>query len=110
MDTRERYARIIQDLLSELAAIPYSHGDIHGEVVFDTARDRYVLLTVGWDKWRIHGCIVHLDIIQGKIWVQRDDTDYNIVQELVSAGVPKEHIVLAFHPPHIREGTEYAVA
>ena len=24
---------------------------------------------------RIYGCLIHLEIIDGKIWVQRDDTE-----------------------------------
>ncbi|NES43811.1 element excision factor XisI family protein, partial [Moorena sp. SIO2C4] len=30
--------------------------------------------------------------------------------ELVATGVPKDRIVLAFHPPEIREHTGYAIA
>ncbi|MFE1748097.1 element excision factor XisI family protein, partial [Coleofasciculus sp. H7-2] len=33
-----------------------------------------------------------------------------ITGELVAAGVPKGHIVLAFHPPQVREHTGYAIA
>ena len=32
-----------------------------------------------------------------------------ITDELVAAGVPKDKIVLVFHPPEIREHTGYAV-
>jgi hypothetical protein len=110
MDTRDRYRRIVQDTLMDIARIPYSHGDIQCQPVFDTERDHYVLLVVGWDKRRVHGCTVHLDVIDGKIWVQRDDTDFGVVEALEDAGVPKDHIVLAFHPPRIREETGYAVA
>jgi len=28
----------------------------------------------------------------------------------VAGGVPKDHIVLAFHPPYLRQHTGYAVA
>ncbi|WP_445302123.1 element excision factor XisI family protein [Microcoleus sp. LAD1_D3] len=30
--------------------------------------------------------------------------------ELVASGVPKDHIVLAFHPPEVRQPTGYAIA
>ncbi|HBE21081.1 MAG TPA: hypothetical protein DEG17_05475 [Cyanobacteria bacterium UBA11149] len=29
--------------------------------------------------------------------------------ELVAAGIPKDRIVLGFHPPEIRHDTEYAI-
>ncbi|WP_442867123.1 element excision factor XisI family protein [Aphanizomenon sp. CS-733/32] len=27
---------------------------------------------------RVHGCLVHIDIINDKIWIQRDGTEYGI--------------------------------
>jgi hypothetical protein len=47
----------------------------------------------------IHGCVLHLDIKKGKIWIQHDGTEVGIANELVNLGVPKEDIVLAFHEP-----------
>jgi len=57
---------------------------------------------------RVHGCLVHVDIIGGKIWIQRDGTEDGIAEELVRAGVPKEHIVLGFRSPQMRRFTEFA--
>lgn len=39
-----------------------------------------------------------------------DGIEGSITEELVQAGIPKDHIVLAFHPPYVREHTGYAVA
>lgn len=111
MDHLEQYRNIIRQLLSERAKIPYSHGDIQCQTVFDRDNDRYLLLSQGWDaKRRVYGVVIHLDIIAGKIWVQRDSTNVSIVEQLEAAGVPKEHIVLGFRPAHVRPLTEYAVA
>jgi hypothetical protein len=59
---------------------------------------------------RVHGCLVHVDIINGKIWIQRDGTERGIANELVEAGVPRDHIVLGFRSPAVRKHTEFAVA
>jgi len=68
-------------------------------------------MTVGWlNDRRVHSSLVHIDIINDKIWIQRDGTEHGIAKELVAAGIPKDRIVLAFHPPEIRPHTEYAVA
>jgi hypothetical protein len=68
-------------------------------------------MTVGWDRdSRVHGCLVHIDIVDGKLWIQRDGTEQGIATEPVAAGIPKSSIVLAFHRPEIRCHTEYAVA
>ena len=67
-------------------------------------------MAVGWDKYRVHGCLVHVDLIDGKFWIQRDGTEHGIARDLEAAGVPKDHIVLAFRAPEIRPYTGYAVA
>ena len=111
MDSLETYREIIERVLSDYAAVPYAHGDFKTEVVFDSGRDRYLLIDVGWDgKRRVHGCIVHIDIIDGKPWIQRDGTEQGIALDLEQAGIPKEHIVLGFREPELRQYTGYAVA
>ncbi len=69
-----------------------------------------MLLTLGWENnQRVHGCLVHIDIINDKIWSQRDGTAYGMANELVNAGIPKNQIFLAFQPADIRQYTEFAV-
>jgi len=111
MDTLNNYRRIIKEVLVSYTQIPYSHAAIECKTVFDSKNDNYLLITLGWDGVkRIHGCLVHLDIIDGKIWVQRDDTEDGVTYELVAAGIPKEKIVLGFHPENVRQHTGYAIA
>lgn len=111
MDTLENYRNIIKDVLIAYTKIPYSYGDMVSKTVFDTINDSYLLITLGWDGVnRVHGCLVHIDILDGKIWVQRDDTEDGITYELEEAGIPKDKIVLAFHPLNIRQHTGYAIA
>ncbi|HXG66927.1 MAG TPA: XisI protein [Blastocatellia bacterium] len=111
MDTLDYYRQIIEATLTEYAKIPYAYGDIQTETVFDRANDHYLLVNVGWDNdRRVHGCLVHLDIINGKVWIQRDGTEEGIAGDLERAGIPKDHIVLGFRPPDVRQYTEYAVA
>ncbi len=78
--------------------------------LMDEARDEYMLLTVGWDgTQRIHNVLVHVDLIDGKFWIQRDNTEAGFATELVAAGVPKERIVLAFYPEVMRRYGEFAL-
>jgi hypothetical protein len=84
---------------------------MRSEVVFDEGHDRYLLLTLGWNGPRsAYGVTMHLDIIDGKIWIQCDNTDAVVANDLERAGVPKKDIVLGFHPPEVRPLTDYAVA
>ncbi|BAZ66163.1 XisI protein [Fischerella sp. NIES-4106] len=43
------YRQVIETVLSEYAAIPYSYAPIESEVVFDRTRDRYLWMDIGWD-------------------------------------------------------------
>ena len=111
MDTAESDRELIQRVLVEYTKVPYSHGDYRLQTVFDRIEDHYLLMIIGWEGVRrVHGCLVHVDIIDGKFWIQRDGTEYSIAQELLDAGVRKDHIVLAFRSPEMRRLTEFAVA
>jgi len=105
------YREVLEQILSEYTKIPYAFGDITTEAIFDHSKDRYLLVNVGWEQGRrVHGSLVHIDIIDGKFWIQRDGTEEGIAVELTRAGIPKEHIVLAFRPPEMRIHTGFAVA
>jgi hypothetical protein len=110
--TRDHDRRIIMNLLKEYAAIPHVYGEVTCLPVFDTAGDHYLLMNIGWDKdRRVHYCSIHIDIIGDKIWLQRDNTDAVIAQELVRAGIPRSRIVLGFRPSKVRPLIEgFAVA
>lgn len=60
-------------------------------------RARSLLAAYSWrGNRRTHGCSLHLDIKNGKIWIQYDRTEVEIATQLLELGVPKENIVLAF--------------
>jgi len=109
--TLDRYRQIIENTLTEYARVPYAYGEIQSEAVFDRTHDRYLLVNVGWDNdRRVHGCLIHIELINGKVWIQRDGTEDGIAGELEKSGVPRDHIILGFRPPEIRKYTEYAIA
>lgn len=111
MDTLEKYQKIIEDILTEYVKIPYAYGQLETKLIIDRTATNYIVMTLGWQgEERVHGCIIHIEIIDGKIWIQRDGTEYGIANELVAAGIPKDKIVLAFHPEDVRQYTEFAVA
>ena len=111
MDTLEQERQIIQKIISEYAQIPYSYGDIERHTVFDRDTNRYLLMIVGWEGIRqVHGCIIHVEIIDGKVWIHRDGTEEGVAKELLEAGIPKERIVLGFKSPRMRKYTGFATA
>ncbi|MGK7945858.1 MAG: XisI protein [Microcystaceae cyanobacterium] len=110
MDTLNNIRQIIIDSLRYYAEIPYGIGDVNRLLIIDQDSDNYMILLEGWEEQRrVHGCLVHLQILNDKIWIQRDGIEDGIATDLVAAGIPQDKIVLAFKPKHIRPYTEFAV-
>jgi len=81
------------------------------EVVFDDERGHYLVGEMGWDgDRRVDAIYIHVDLIGDMVWLQRNRTDIRIAEEMVNAGIPRDHIVLGFKPPSVRPDTDYAVA
>ena len=111
MDSVERNRQLIQSILTELAKVPYAHGNIELQTIFDRDRDHYLLMLVGRNgPRRVHGWLVHVDIKGEKLWIQRDGTEHGVARELLESGVPKDHIVLGFRSPEMRKISDFAVA
>ena len=111
MDTLAKYRRLVRSIIEEYAKYKPVNFEAEDEIIFDEEHDHYELLRMGWDGWkRVHGSVIHIDIRDGKIWIQHDGTEDGIANELVKVGVPHDHIVLAFKHPDVRQHTDFAVA
>jgi hypothetical protein len=107
---RINYSQLIQEILTQ-HSVNDSKNDTEIQLIFDTKRHHYQVLNIGWkEQKRIYGVIIHLDIKDDKIWIQRDGTEIGIANQLITAGVPKQDIVLGFHAPYKRSLTEFAVS
>ena len=99
---------IITKILEQIAQ-PSVVGGIEYQLVLDTERHHYQINAVGWDGMqRIHGILVQIDLKNDLIWIQEDNTDERIAEQLVAQGIPKKKIVLAYHAPNRRPYTGYA--
>ena len=79
-------------------------------LVFDGQHDHYLLIARGGEgEERIKENTIHVRR-NGKIWIEEDWTEDGVVTDFLQAAVPREDIVLAFHPPHLRQYTEFAIA
>ncbi|MBD2495095.1 XisI protein [Nostoc sp. FACHB-280] len=112
MDGRlDNYRNIIRNILKSYLNISYANADIRNRAAFDLENDEYLIISEGWqDKEHLHSCLIHIEIMNGKAWIQCDNTEDGIANELVQAGIPKEDIVLGFHEPDVRQYTGFAVA
>ena len=109
MDQIERYREIVCRLIDEYASYKPAHGDIRTEAVVDREHDHYEVMQVGWNAGRrVHGSIIHIDIRDGKVWIEHNGTDARLGEELVAAGIPRNDVVLGFQPPDVRPLTSYS--
>ncbi|MBI1761253.1 MAG: XisI protein [Acidobacteria bacterium] len=117
MDKLTAYQKIVEAILRQYYQlsldVPAGAPTIEDQILIDHENGHYQLMHVGWDGMkRVYGSPLHLDIKDGKIWIQADGIDIQggIAKELTERGVPKEDIVLAFHAPYKRPYTGFAVA
>jgi XisI protein len=111
MDQLNKYRQIIRSALKSYADISYANVSVKNRSAFDVETDQYIILSEGWDNdQHLHGVLIHVEIIDGKVWIQVDGTEDGIAEELIQAGIPKEDIVLGFHEPEVRKYTGFAVA
>ena len=111
MDKLVNYATIIVEKLQAYAAIPPKNAPgLRQQVLADKEGHHYQLLSIGWQEDTfVFRVIFHFDIIDGKVWLQRNSSDILIADELVAAGIPREDIVLGFQPDYVRPHTGFAV-
>lgn len=63
MDKIEQYRKLIQDLLKDYSQDDESEDNIEVQLIFDTIRDHYQWMNVGWeDLNKVYRCIIHIDI------------------------------------------------
>lgn len=113
MDKLKSYRNAIEQALTHLAEFVKRSENfgLEAQCIFDEAHDHYLLMYFGWEKRkRFHQTALHLRLKDGKIWVEEDNTENGIATVLIESGIPQHDIVLAFHPPELRDLTRYAVA
>ena len=107
----KKYQKIILDILKDYEKVRYSNINAENRLIADKENHRYQVVTIGWDGRKfVHDCPMHFDIIDGKIWVQRNMTEVDLERIFRENGVPNSDIVIGFLSPKMREYGDYAVA
>jgi hypothetical protein len=110
MDKIVKYQQAILELLHEYAEYyKGSNSPTKYYVIADKENHHYLLNEIGFsNRHFVNSTIFHFDIINGKVWLQANNTKHLIADELIEKGVPKNEIVLGFHEPHLRQYTGFA--
>ena len=110
MDTIEHYRQRIEQVMHGYESFRTSRKGVDAVLIVDAARCHYLLMYVGWDgPRRVHHVAIHIELRDDKVWLQCDNTDLVVAEDLAAAGIPKSSIVLGFREPAVRQYTEYAV-
>jgi XisI protein len=105
-----RYRQLIIQLLMQHSSAPVN-GEVMTMPILDQERDHYQLLDIGWDEVgkRVFQPIIHIDLLDGKIWIQENAMDVDIAKDLVAEGVEPLDIVLGLHSRSLRKFSEYGI-
>jgi XisI protein len=109
----KKYEQLIIDYLTQKKVAPAEPEGYERLVVSDKEHCHYQLLATGWATPNrfVNTILIHLIIKpNSKIWLIENNTETHIAEDLVQLGIPKEDIVLGFHPPQFRSYSGYAVA
>jgi XisI protein len=101
---------LVKQVLEEYATLPTGAGLARRLLISDSGVE-FWLYKMGWqENKRIHATTAHIEVIDDKVWIHRDESEEGFAWNLELVGVPKHQIVLAFRHPKQREFSEYAVS
>ena len=105
MDRLEKYQKIAENAVSDVAAKLAQQTDIEALLLIDREHGQYIVLSDGWeDTTRCYGPVVHIEVkADGMVWLRYDGTDLEIGASLIENGVLPQDIVLAFYSPNMRK-------
>lgn len=111
MATLDELHRAIEKVFASWRELPSPEASFQIVSVCDREQNRYLLREEGWEgRKRVHGVLADLEIKDGKVWIQADNTDRPLAEELLRLGIPREQIVLGFRSPERRAASEFAAA
>ncbi|MGD1936491.1 MAG: XisI protein [Cyanophyceae cyanobacterium] len=108
MATLDQKREAIRTIFQYFTGNAEENTDVHYEVIADSEHDRYLLMALGWEgDRRIHHPLLHLNIVDDCIWIEANNTDRSVAEELVELRIPPREIVFGVQPPELRPLTGY---
>ncbi len=95
----ENYRCILESTVKRHAQFQPANGEIETHAVCDREADDYMVVDSGWNEKgrRIYDVVLHFRLQDGIVHVERDNTDAEVVRELLEAGVETGDIILAYN-------------
>ena len=111
----QKHQRALTEYLERIAnERNESLGSIKGyQAITDTLHNHFQLVQITWYKEQfIFQVLMHFQIHPetGNIWVQQNNTENIIDEELAEWDIPKSNLVLGFRPADMRALSPFALA
>ena len=109
MEIIAKYRTAVENVLAYLEKVSYAIPGITRVLVKD--KDHYLIIRMGWSNdQNLYSIIVHITIVDEKIWIYTNNTEHNFEEELIKQGVSKEDIIFAEISPTQRQALGYQVS
>ena len=100
MAQHKHYHQILEEIVKRHAQFQPANGQIQTHAVCDGENDEYMVIDSGWNEKgrRIYDVVLHFRLQNGRVSVERDNTDAEVVRELLESDVGEGDINLAYNP------------
>ena len=111
MDKKLDYGKLLQEILSEKVETVKPSSKLAEILIADSANGVYAWQAFGWTNGERESYQRFFARIKdNKIHIEEDWTEEGIGTILLERGVSPKDIVIEFHPPEMRQYTDFAVA
>lgn len=111
MDKKLGYAKLLREILTEKINLVKPTSKLAEILVADDENGVFAWQAFGWmngERQSYQRFFARL--CSGKVYIEEDWTEEGIATLLMEKGVPAKDIVLEFHPPEMRQYTEFALS
>ena len=112
MTKTEKYSQILTNFVREFAEKFKNASDgLATLAIIDQENHHYQSVVHGFINDRhLFNVQFHFDIIEDKVWLQCNHTDWDFGDDLICRGIPKSDIILGFQPEYARFYSGYGVS
>ncbi|MEO0044018.1 MAG: hypothetical protein RL329_3466 [Bacteroidota bacterium] len=111
----KKHQRVLTAYITQLAK-ERNEGlgnDMTYQGIIDTKGNHFQLIRMGWHQSSfLYAVLIHFDISMttGNIWVQQNNTEIPLDEELAKYNIAKKSIVVGFHLEAMRPFSDFAIA
>lgn len=112
MDKLKTYQNIVIDVLNDYKSqFKKTSQNIQNHIISDKENHHYQFLWTGWQgDYHVFNVAFHIQILDGKLWIHQDKTEWGLADWLAKKGIPKSDIVLGYYSEEHRQYTAFAEA